>query len=130
MPRNAGFVTNALTLSKIVWPSGAEWAASAVGTGAIADQPSQFHILTSLSTRPLAWTVAKRPQQPIWQLAERLERRLHRDDISIRPQAADHGIRRSGNLGMSVELISRVNVRNMDLDDRSLERLQRVDKRD
>src|SRR5580765_3903557 len=52
VPRNAGFVTNALTLSKIVWPSGAEWAASAVGTGAIADQPSQFHILTSLSTRP------------------------------------------------------------------------------
>src|SRR4029077_6652678 len=66
----------------------------------------------------------------LWQLAEYEKRHLHCDDISIRPQAADHGLRRSRNLGMAVKLIPRVNVRDMNFDDRSFECLQRVDKGD
>ena len=54
---------------------------------------------------------------------------LHRDDVTVRAKAADYRSDDRRNFGMPMLFIAAVDVRNVELDDRPFEDLQRVDDR-
>jgi len=56
--------------------------------------------------------------------------RVHRRDVAVRPQPADHAGRGMRQPGMAVVFVAGMDVGNVHLQDRPLERLQRVEDRD
>src|SRR5262245_44044251 len=77
--------------------------------------------------RGSAWAEAKAGGERFGQLARHLHRRLHSDDIAVGAEAADHPFGHTGELGMAVMLVARVNVGDVHLDERTRKGLDRIE---
>jgi hypothetical protein len=74
----------------------------------------------------LARADPERRRQGVRQLGHQPRRRLHGDDVTARPHAADHRRGRGGELGVAVQLVASMDVGDMHFDDRALEDLEGV----
>src|ERR1700732_3523936 len=87
-------------------------------------------MVRSAATPRVSNHVAKRSRvdsNPASRFLRQLVKRVHCGDVAMGPQAADHGGGGVGDLRMTVVLVAGVDVGDVHLDHRSLERLDRID---